>query len=288
MSELSRDIERELAALADGSLPPERREQVLAKVRRSRELQGALAEQRSAVEMIESAQVRAPASLRRRVEETLSSARPSPAAGGPARGTGRSRARGGHARTRGGRAGAWGGAMGVRVGVAAGTAVALAAAALAIGLLGGSSPGLSVQRAAALTLSRATMPAPAESRSDRAQLAIAVGGVSFPYWKERFGWRSTGVRSDHLGGHAVTTVFYANAEGVRIGYAIASGTAPAVQGGSVVRRWGVPYRVLSHDGAVVVTWRRAGHLCVVSGRGVSAQTLLSLASWDSDRQRSVA
>jgi hypothetical protein len=81
-------------------------------------------------------------------------------------------------------------------------------------------------------------------------------------------------------------VFYANAEGRRIGYAIASGRAPATRGGSVVWRWGVPYRLLAHDGATVVTWEREGHLCVVSGRGVSAKTLLSLASWESDRSSS--
>jgi len=30
-----------------------------------------------------------------------------------------------------------------------------------------------------------------------------------------------------------------------------------------------------------VTWRRGGHLCVVAGRGVSAHTLIGLASWGS-------
>jgi hypothetical protein len=54
----------------------------------------------------------------------------------------------------------------------------------------------------------------------------------------------------------------------------------------VIKRWGVSYRVLSQDGATVVSWQRAGHLCVVSGRGVNARTLLSLASWDSERRHS--
>jgi hypothetical protein len=43
--------------------------------------------------------------------------------------------------------------------------------------------------------------------------------------------------------------------------------------------------VLSQSGATIVTWQRGGHLCVVSGRGVSAHTLLSLASWDSEKPR---
>ncbi len=44
-------------------------------------------------------------------------------------------------------------------------------------------------------------------------------------------------------------------------------------------RGGVSYRLLSKNGAAVVTWLRDGHLCVVSGRGVSSATLLGLASW---------
>jgi hypothetical protein len=41
----------------------------------------------------------------------------------------------------------------------------------------------------------------------------------------------------------------------------------------------VPYRLLTVHGAAVVTWLRDGHLCVISGRGVSSATLLRLASW---------
>jgi hypothetical protein len=47
----------------------------------------------------------------------------------------------------------------------------------------------------------------------------------------------------------------------------------------VVWRGGVSYRMLSENGAAVVTWLRDRHLCVVSGRGVSSATLLRLASW---------
>jgi hypothetical protein len=83
----------------------------------------------------------------------------------------------------------------------------------------------------------------------------------------------------------VTTVFYTDSQGRRVGYAIASGQAPQTSGGTVVRHWGVSYRLLSHDGATVVTWQRGGHLCVIAGRGVSARTLLGLASWDSERPR---
>jgi hypothetical protein len=271
MSGLQSDTERELAALADGSLAPERREQALERVRRSPELQTALEEQRRAVEVLAAAGagVEAPASLHERIESMLE-----PMAGGRASALGRGSR--GALMPRRDRRRAWIG------GLAAATAVAIAAVAVALGPSGGSSA-LSVQQAAALTLSPATMTAPAESSRHHAQLSAAVGGVPFPYWGERFGWHGSGARSDLLAGHTVRTVFYTNAEGRRIGYAIASGKAPMTSGGTVVRRWGVSYRLLSQGGATVVTWQRAGHLCVMAGRGVSAGTLLSLASWD-DRQ----
>jgi hypothetical protein len=252
MTNLPRDTEHALAALADGSLAPGRREQVLERVRGSRELQDALAEQQRALELTAAVDVRAPASVHSQVEAMLKPARRRRVSWAP------------------------------HVGFAA--AAALAVAAVAIGLIGQSGPTrLSVRQAAALTLSPATMPAPAEDRTNRAQLAAAVGGVPFPYWEEHFGWRSSGARTDQIAGRSVTTVFYSNAEGRRIGYAIASGRAPSAEGGTVVKRWGVPYRVLNQDGATVVTWQRAGHLCVISGRGVGTHTLLDLASWSSEQ-----
>ncbi len=161
-------------------------------------------------------------------------------------------------------------------------AIAVVAIAIAVGL-GDGSQTLSLRQAAAPTLRAATLPAPAESRSNQAELTAAVGGVRFPYWGERFGWHSTGTRSDRIDGRAVTTVFYADAAGRRIGYAILAGTpAPRIDGGKLAWRGGVPYRLLTEHGTAVVTWQRDGHLCVVSGRGVSGATLLKLASW-SDR-----
>ena len=49
----------------------------------------------------------------------------------------------------------------------------------------------------------------------------------------------------------------------------------------------MPYRVFSENGTAVVTWQRDGHLCVMSGHGVSSATLLKLASW-SDREASAS
>jgi hypothetical protein len=160
-------------------------------------------------------------------------------------------------------------------------AAAVVAVAIAVGLGGGgSSPTVSFSQAAASTLRAATLPAPPESQAHDAQLAVAVDGVPFPYWSERFGWRSSGSRTDRVDGRSITTVFYADSSSQRIGYAILAGTpAPRVEGGMVVWRGGVSYRLLSENSAAVVTWLRDGHLCVVSGRNVSSATLLRLASW---------
>ncbi len=147
----------------------------------------------------------------------------------------------------------------------------------------GSAPShkLSVSTAAALTLRPATMSAPGESSHARTELAATIDGIAFPYWGERFGWRSSGARVDRLGGRAVRTVFYSDGRGQRVGYAIVAGTpAPSVAGGLVRWRGGTPYRLLQQDGARVVVWLRDGHLCVVGARGVSDATLLRLASWD--------
>jgi hypothetical protein len=174
-------------------------------------------------------------------------------------------------------------------GLLAATALAaVLAVVLAIALSGGGGNAtMSLREASAPTLRAATVSAPPESTGNRAQLAAAVDGVSFPYWEERFGWRSTGARSDRVAGHAMTTVFYADARGRRIGYAIVAGAPPPISGGAVSWRGKVPYRLSYENGAPVVTWLRDGHLCVVSGRGVSGATLLRLASW-SERSPSVA
>jgi hypothetical protein len=173
-------------------------------------------------------------------------------------------------------------------GLLAATALAAAIAAAFVFVLSGGSnhATMSLREASAPTLRTATAAAPPESTGNPARLAAAVDGVSFPYWEERFGWRSTGARSDRVAGHAMTTVFYADARGRRIGYAIVAGTPPRIGGGVLTWRGKVPYRLSYENGAPVVTWLRDGHLCVVSGRDVNGATLLRLASW-SERSPSV-
>ena len=172
-------------------------------------------------------------------------------------------------------------ALTLRIGLGS---AALAAVVIALVLvLGGSgSPagGLDVNRTAAVALARPTLPAPGESPSSRAELEASVENVAFPYWGERFGWESSGSRIDHVAGRTVKTVFYTDAAGRRVGYAIVAGS-PAPSAGAGTVRWlhGTPYHLTKIGGSDVVSWVRDGHLCVVAGRGVAPATLLALASW---------
>jgi hypothetical protein len=215
------------------------------------------AAKRHVAELVRAVDVRAPETLHRRVREMVSAPAP-------------------HRRR-------WGGALDGRLKptLAAMAVAAVLGAAIAL-LTGGVArrQGPSVGAASQLTLSAATTGAPHEDSAHAAQLDVAVDGVAFPYWKERFGWRATGARTDTLGGRSVRTVFYSGPDARRIGYAIVGGTpAPAVGGGTVVWHAGVAYRLRRVHGVPVVTWQRKGRLCVLSGRGVSGAALVRLASW---------
>jgi hypothetical protein len=210
------------------------------------------------VEFVRAIDVRAPESLHRQVQALVADA--SRRKGRPRLGRGRSPALAGYA---------FAGAL----------AAAVAAIVIAIALSGGGN-GPFVRQASALTLGRATAAAPRENPHSSGQLAAAVEGVAFPYWEDRFGWRSTGTRTDHVNGRAVTTVFYADRLGRQIGYAIVAGApAPKQDGGAIAWRNGTRFHIQQLHGATVVSWLRDGHLCVVAGRGVSGATLLALTSW---------
>jgi hypothetical protein len=239
--------QRALAALADGSLEPAARDALLDRAAGSPELAGALARQRRAVAAVRLAAAEpAPDALRARVE-AMAAAR---------------------ARRR----------RPVRPRVLAlGTSVAALAAAAVI-LFAGGSPSPSVAEAAQVALAPARAPAPA-AHSATNTLDASVDGVAYPYWADATGWRATGSRSDDVHGRAVRTVFYEDAKGRRIGYAIAAGSPLPAKGASTVKRGGATYRVIRSGGATMVTWLRDGHTCILAARGVDPSVLLGLASW---------
>jgi hypothetical protein len=240
----------DLSALADGTIDPARRPEVEAQIAASPELNVLYERERRVVEMLHHAAVtdRAPASLRARIEAQ----RPKPAA----------RAR-------------------RRFGYASALAGALAAVALALALiLPSGTPGSpSVSDAAALAIKGANQPAPVPDPDEPSgTIGDGIQDVYFPDWKGHFHAVAVGQRTDGLGGRPAITVYY-RWKGKMVAYTIVGLPALSQPNATVTNKRGVALRTLKIDGRTVVTWRRDGHTCVISGPGLSALDLQRLAAW---------
>lgn len=176
-----------------------------------------------------------------------------------------------------------------RLAVGGALAAALALVVALVVVLPGGSGGSSgsaptVEQVAAVALREPTQPAPAAQPGGT--LDARVQDVAFPDWWSANrapgpageAWRASGARSDSVGDRAVRTVFYDGERGQRVGYAIADGRRLPVGGGRYETRRGVQMWVYDTGGETAVMWYRGGRTCVVSGRGVDAATLLTLAS----------
>lgn len=158
-------------------------------------------------------------------------------------------------------------------------ALACAAAALILLLPGGAPGSPSVSQAAQLALRGAAGPAPGADPGDPGmKLAARVQGLYFPNWSATLGWRPAGVRTDQLGGRQAVTVYYER-DGMRVAYTIVATPALAQPTAPVTRIGGLALQAIALGGRHVVTWRRAGHTCVLSASGVPAGTLEELANW---------
>lgn len=242
----------ELSALADGSLDPARRPAVEARMAESPQLRQLYERERLVVERIRQAAAteRAPARLHARIQ-TQQTQRVTPVP-----------------------LGRW------RMGYAA-LASALAAAILAVVLaLPAGTPGSpSVSQAALLALRGPSAAAPgADPQNPGAKLAQRLQDVYFPNWSTTLGWRAVGQRRDRLGARPAVTVYY-QWHGRRIAYTIVGAPVLAQPTAPVTRINGWGLRTLRMGIRTVVTWRRAGHTCVLSGQGVSAHALEQLAAW---------
>jgi hypothetical protein len=249
-SEPTRRELADLSALADGSLTPERRDEVQARIASSPELSALYANERRVVELLDEPrnQPPAPPALRARIDAQ----RPTNAA-----------------RRR--RTAVYGGAL----------AGALAAVVLALVLLGpAGGPGApSVSEAAALAARGVSAAAPAPDPSDPGvKLSRNIEDVYFPNWNSRFGWTAVGQRVDYVGSRRAVTVFY-DWKGKRIAYTIVASPALGQPTAPVTQLNGTALRTFNVNGRPVVTWRRAGHTCVLSGDGVPVAVLQTLAAW---------
>lgn len=240
----------ELSALADGTLDPARRAEVRARIQASPELTALYERERTVVDALHQARAtdRAPARLR----ASINASRPS-------RRTATRR----------------------RFVYAGGVAAALAAVVLALvlALPSGTPGGPSVSDAAALAARGSTQAAPVrDPSSPGGRQYEGLGDIYFPDWAERFGWKAVGARTDNLGGHSAVTVYY-EWKNATIAYTIVNSPPLAQPSAKATNRNGTELRTLDVNGRQVVTWRRAGDTCVLSGTGVSAADLQTLAAW---------
>jgi hypothetical protein len=250
MSSTSDEFTEIITRLADGTLEPARRESARARIESSPELSALYERERRVAERLREARAteRAPASLRARIEAE----RPS-------------------AVTRRRR----------RLGYVGALSGALAAVVLALVLvLPGGTPGApSVSQAAALATRGVATAAPEPDPDARGlRLGRRLDDLYFPNWTATFGWRAVGQRSDRLDGRPAVTVYYAW-HGQRIAYTIVGVPALGQPAANVMHLNGVELRTLKINGRVVVTWRRAGHTCVLSGASVAPSELQQLAAW---------
>ncbi len=158
-----------------------------------------------------------------------------------------------------------------------GAAVLAAALAAIVLLTTGGNP--SIPNVAAAALNAPTRPAPAHDPGDDRYIAVRVGGVPFPDYADRWGWKAVGSRTDEVAGRPTTTVIYRRGDrGVH--YTIVDGdplTVPA--GARWVREDGLRIAILRERGAAVVTWQRGGHTCVLASRTLTTGELVRLATW---------
>jgi anti-sigma factor RsiW len=239
----------ELSALADGTLDPRRRAEVIAWIESSAELGDRFEDERRAVALLSAARRRdrAPAGLRERVEA--------------------SRTRTAQPGTRWRRS---------PLGAAAAMAAALAVAViLALSLPAGSPGTPSIARAAALGALSPMLPAPEPQPAGATRLRIAVGRLHFPNWSATIGWRAVGERRDRLEGRSVVTVYYAR-HGHTVAYSIVSGPPLPEPQGTSTSGDAYFFQAFPLHGRAVVTWREAGHTCLLSAAGLSPGVLAAL------------
>jgi hypothetical protein len=158
-------------------------------------------------------------------------------------------------------------------------ALALVVAGIAIQAGGGTGEPSLGEVDAVATLSPA-QSAPASLGGNPPVLDASVGAIDFPDWQDKFGVEAVGRRVDEVSDRAVTTVFYRDGNGDRLGYSIVDG-APleGTPAGREVVRDGKTYHVSEDGGRTVVTWTQQGHTCVIATSGqVPPAILVDLAA----------
>ena len=163
--------------------------------------------------------------------------------------------------------------------IAGASALAAVVVALAIVLAPGSPRRRRWPTPPCVALSAPTRPAPGVDPADPRFVAASVAGIRFPNYAYDSSWRTVGGRIDALRRRPSQTVTYARGP-VRVGYTIVDGLplgAPA--GARRADADGTPVWVARLDGALVVSWERAGHTCVLASRTATLPQMLRFVAW---------
>jgi hypothetical protein len=233
----------QLAALADGTLPPGRRAAVEERVARSPQATELLQAQRRAVAAVRSFSPATPPGLARRLQPAAVPRR--------------------------------------RVRSPAGPAFAATCVLLALAVALTADRGLTVASLAELS-SRPALES-AGGKGDRdGLLRRSFAGVTFPDWEESQSWRAIGARRDIVEGRATDTVYYRHTHHT-IGYTVLSGPSLGLPRlGQRVRRDGLTVQLYRDGAATVAVFEREGRTCVLAGVVHRPETLVRLATWQGD------
>jgi hypothetical protein len=226
----------DLAALADGSLPPDRRREVEERVAASPRLQLLLLEQRAALDAIRARDERAPQSLRDAVERLPHTRR-------------RSRFR-----------------IAVPLGAAA---AAFAAAAVLVALPASEERPPTLTQVAELATRAPTADGSVGGRRE-------AWGLEYPDLAREYRWREAGSRTDRLPGRTAQTVFYTKRGHRIAYTIVSAGSVRIPNDTRSWRRWGRTWYAFADGGRAVVAWERRGHMCVVSASGLRSSTLVQM------------
>jgi anti-sigma factor RsiW len=233
----------QLLALADGTLPPERRAAVEERVTRSPRATEMLRAQRRAVAAIQAFSPPAPPGLALRLRAPVAPRRPALSRAGPA------------------------------------FAAACVALALAVTLT--ADRGLTVAWLAQLSERPATQPAGGEG-ARAGLLRRSFAGVTFPDWEESQDWRVIGARRDTVDGRATDTVYYRRTHHT-VGYTVLSGPSLGLpKRGRRVERDAVAVQLYRDGPATIAVFERGGRTCVLAGVVHRPETLVRLAAWRAD------
>jgi hypothetical protein len=232
---------RDLAALVDGTLPPDRRADVEERVSLDPRLQELVERRLEARTVADADDAQAPSRVHATIEARGRRGAPRP---------------------------------NLALAIGAGAAVLAVLAAVLVVAVSPNTQEVSASAVADIAPRVADQPPP------DASAGAVFAGVSFPDWEREFGFAPSGARADTVEGRTVRTVHYDNAAGDRrLVYTIISGPPVEPPEDSSTRAvGGTTVHVFEGPLGPVVTWERDGRTRVLSG-DADERTLVALAAW---------